>query len=198
MCMIYMSEWGLRHSQHLVFNNYGTENGEETLAESERCEGESHSNIYYHSKIIYCFTKKKPCCLLKATKLQTIKRNFIVYELYLNKIVIKNSIILKYKKQFIIHMNCIEKDFPMITHAEESQEWRRKWQPTPVLLPRKFHGWRSLVGYSPWSHRVRHDWATFHFHSHFLNTMVVLIIALKTGMLDYIFSILLNSKVLCR
>jgi len=24
--------------------------------------------------------------------------------------------------------------------------WRRKWQPTPVLLPRKFHGWRSLVG----------------------------------------------------
>ena len=28
--------------------------------------------------------------------------------------------------------------------------WRRKWQPTPVLLPRKFHGWRSLVGYSPW------------------------------------------------
>ena len=26
--------------------------------------------------------------------------------------------------------------------------WRRKWQPTPVLLPGKFHGWRSLVGYS--------------------------------------------------
>ena len=23
--------------------------------------------------------------------------------------------------------------------------WRRKWQPTPVLLPRKSHGWRSLV-----------------------------------------------------
>ena len=22
--------------------------------------------------------------------------------------------------------------------------WRRKWQPTPVLLPRKSHGWRSL------------------------------------------------------
>ena len=27
--------------------------------------------------------------------------------------------------------------------------WRRKWQPTPVLLPGKSHGWRSLVGYSP-------------------------------------------------
>ena len=27
--------------------------------------------------------------------------------------------------------------------------WRRKWQPTPVFLPGEFHGWRSLVGYSP-------------------------------------------------
>ena len=27
--------------------------------------------------------------------------------------------------------------------------WRRKWQPTPILLPGKFRGWRSLVGYSP-------------------------------------------------
>ena len=28
--------------------------------------------------------------------------------------------------------------------------WRRQWRPTPVLLPGKFHGWRSLVGCSPW------------------------------------------------
>ena len=27
--------------------------------------------------------------------------------------------------------------------------WRRKWQPTPVFLPRKSHGQRSLAGYSP-------------------------------------------------
>ena len=25
-----------------------------------------------------------------------------------------------------------------------------EWQPTPILLPGKFHGQRSLVGYSPW------------------------------------------------
>ena len=30
--------------------------------------------------------------------------------------------------------------------------WRRKWQPTPVLLPGESHGWRSLVGCSPWGH----------------------------------------------
>ena len=28
--------------------------------------------------------------------------------------------------------------------------WRRTWQPTPVFLPRKSSGQRSLVGYSPW------------------------------------------------
>jgi len=27
--------------------------------------------------------------------------------------------------------------------------WRRAWQPTPVSLPRKSHGQRSLAGYSP-------------------------------------------------
>ena len=28
--------------------------------------------------------------------------------------------------------------------------WRRKRQPTPVFLPGESHGWRNLVGYSPW------------------------------------------------
>ena len=31
--------------------------------------------------------------------------------------------------------------------------WRRAWQPTPVFLPGKFHGQRSLVGYSPWGRK---------------------------------------------
>ena len=31
--------------------------------------------------------------------------------------------------------------------------WRRAWQPTPVFLPRKFLGQRSLVGYSPWGRK---------------------------------------------
>ena len=29
-------------------------------------------------------------------------------------------------------------------------DWRRQWHPTPVLLPGKSHGQRSLVGCSPW------------------------------------------------
>ena len=31
--------------------------------------------------------------------------------------------------------------------------WRRKWQPTPVFLPGKSHGQRSLAGYSPQGHK---------------------------------------------
>ena len=31
--------------------------------------------------------------------------------------------------------------------------WRKKWQPMPTFLPGKFHGWGSLVGYSPWDHK---------------------------------------------
>ena len=33
------------------------------------------------------------------------------------------------------------------------QFWRRKWQPTPVFLPRESHGQRSLASYRPWSHK---------------------------------------------
>ena len=31
--------------------------------------------------------------------------------------------------------------------------WRRKWQPTPVFMPGKSHGPRSLVGYNPWGRK---------------------------------------------
>ena len=31
--------------------------------------------------------------------------------------------------------------------------WRKEWQTTPVFLPGKFHGWRSLMGCCPWGHK---------------------------------------------
>ena len=30
--------------------------------------------------------------------------------------------------------------------------WKRKWQPTPVLLPEEYHGQRSLMSCSSWGH----------------------------------------------
>ena len=43
--------------------------------------------------------------------------------------------------------------------------WRRRqWHPTPVLLPGKSHGWRSLVGCSPWSRWGSDMTERLHFH----------------------------------
>ena len=40
--------------------------------------------------------------------------------------------------------------------------WRRKWKPTPVFLPGKFHGQGSLAEYSPWGHKESDMTATEH------------------------------------
>ena len=39
----------------------------------------------------------------------------------------------------------------------------RQWHPTPVLLPGKSHGWRSLVGCSPWGHEESDTTERLHF-----------------------------------
>ena len=41
---------------------------------------------------------------------------------------------------------------------------RRQWHPTPVLLPGKSHGWRSLVGCSPWGREESDVTERLHFH----------------------------------
>ena len=42
---------------------------------------------------------------------------------------------------------------------------RRQWQPAPVLLPGKSHGWRNLVGCSPSGHYESDTTEWLHFHS---------------------------------
>ena len=44
--------------------------------------------------------------------------------------------------------------------------WSRKWQPTPVFLPGKFHGQRSLAGYSLWGHKESDMAECTHTHTH--------------------------------
>ena len=45
--------------------------------------------------------------------------------------------------------------------------WKRAWQPTIVFLPGE-SPWteRSLTGYSPWGHKVGHNWAPKHTQQH--------------------------------
>ena len=44
--------------------------------------------------------------------------------------------------------------------------WRRKWQPTPVFLPGKSQGQRSLEGYNPWGQKESDttEWLKTHTH----------------------------------
>ena len=48
-------------------------------------------------------------------------------------------------------------------HWVRKTPWRRKWQPTPVLLPGKSHGQRSLVGYSRWDDKESDTIERLHF-----------------------------------
>ena len=43
--------------------------------------------------------------------------------------------------------------------------WRGKWQPTPVFLPGKSHGQKSLASYSPWGHTESDTTERLHFTS---------------------------------
>ena len=44
--------------------------------------------------------------------------------------------------------------------------WSRKWELTPVFLPGKFHGQRSIVGYSSWGHKESDTTEREHTHAH--------------------------------
>ena len=54
--------------------------------------------------------------------------------------------------------------------------WRRTWEPTPVFLPGKFHGQRSLSGHSPWGSKESEapEYTHTHTHTHTHFTMTAL------------------------
>ena len=60
--------------------------------------------------------------------------------------------------------------------------WRRKWQPTPVLLPGESHGRRSLVGYSPWGLKESDTTEQLHFPFNPLNILAAILSSLKSGL----------------
>ena len=54
-------------------------------------------------------------------------------------------------------------DWHAVIHGVRKIPWRRKWQPTPVLLPGKSQGQRILIGYSPWGHKESDTTERLHF-----------------------------------
>ena len=59
---------------------------------------------------------------------------------------------------------------------QETGDWSLDWEDplekgkatysTPVFLLGEFHGQKNLTGYSPWGHRVRHDWLSLNITFH--------------------------------
>ena len=58
-----------------------------------------------------------------------------------------------------IRRNVLELGRPKLTIR------RRQWHPTPVLLPGKSHGRRSLLGCSPWGRKESDTTERLHFHA---------------------------------
>ena len=59
---------------------------------------------------------------------------------------------------------CLQSGRPGFNPWVEKIPWRRKWQPTPVLLPEKSHGRKGLVGYSPWGCKESERTKRLYFH----------------------------------
>ena len=65
---------------------------------------------------------------------------------------------------FLAGSSCLQCRRPGFDPWDGKIPWRRKWQPTPVHLPGKSHGRRSLVGYSPWGRKESDTTEQLHFH----------------------------------
>ena len=59
---------------------------------------------------------------------------------------------------------CLQCRRPRFDSWVRKIHWRRKWRCTPVLLPGKSHGWRSLIGYSPQCRKELDMTERLHFH----------------------------------
>jgi len=85
--------------------------------------------------------KKRQIWTLHNDKGDSSSRRYVI------NIYVPNIGVPKYIKQFLTSL--------------KGEGRRRQWQPTPVLLPGKSHGRRSLVGCSPWGHEESDTyWAT--------------------------------------
>ena len=56
--------------------------------------------------------------------------------------------------------------------------WKRKWQLTPIFLPRESHGQRSLASHNPWGRKESEttEWLTHHHHHQIVDQVSELIL----------------------
>ena len=127
---------------------------------------------YQHDPPSVCYAMIKRVLCLRARSLTltilTGNKNIYIWD-YINTCYFNRYILIKYffwMKTFSINLhfwmmvqfmreNCLSKKVKSAHKMDRFESScytvrRRQWHPTPVLLLRKSHGWRSLVGCSPW------------------------------------------------
>ena len=66
--------------------------------------------------------------------------------------------------KIIIHLWRGSRDHLSFFWRSQWKQWRRQWQPTPLLLSGKSHGQRSRIGCSPWGLEESDTTEQLHFH----------------------------------
>ena len=81
-------------------------------------------------------------------------------------VLLKIDQVLSSPRTFVLVISSAWNDLlPDLYIPAASSFWqRRQWHPTPVLLPGKSHGWRSLEGCSPWGRWGSDTTEGLHFH----------------------------------
>ena len=74
--------------------------------------------------------------------------NFLILSLGFSMYIVMSSANSESFTSFLIWILFIT--FSTLIAVARTSRWGRQWHPTPVLLPGKSHGWRSLAGCSPW------------------------------------------------
>ena len=74
--------------------------------------------------------------------------------------------------------------------------WSRKWQPTPVFLPRESHAQRSLAGYSPLSHKELDTTECTHTHTFVCWLLWVFVAVCRLSLVECRLLIVVTSR--CR
>ena len=79
--------------------------------------------------------------------------------------------LIKYKKYYNQNRISVHLSYNLVIHELKNTAVtmrRRQWHPTPVLLPEKSPGRRSLIGCSPWGREEQDTTERLHFHFHAL------------------------------
>ena len=129
----------------------------------QHSENEDHDILSHHfmaNRWGYSFPYLEPvCCSMSSSYCCLLTCIQISQEA--DKVVWYSHLFQNFPQFVVIH---IVKSFGIVNKAKVDVFmelscffWRRQWHPTPVFLPGKSHGPRSLVGYRPRGCRVQHD-----------------------------------------